>query len=37
VPNNVGIYIWPNMTMMDALGPHQILGFMPDVASRGGG
>lgn len=28
---NVGIYIWPNMTMMDALGPHQILGFMPEL------
>jgi len=27
---NVAIYIWPNMTMMDALGPHQILGYMEE-------
>ncbi|HEX6492359.1 MAG TPA: DJ-1/PfpI family protein [Candidatus Dormibacteraeota bacterium] len=28
---NVGIYIWPNMTMLDSLGPHQVLGLMPEV------
>ena len=28
---NVAIYIWPNMTMMDAIGPHQILGYMPEL------
>ena len=26
----IGIYIWQNMTALDALGPHQILGFVPE-------
>ncbi|MDX6538678.1 MAG: cyclohexyl-isocyanide hydratase [Gaiellales bacterium] len=26
----VGVYIWPNMTALDVLGPQQILGFVPD-------
>lgn len=28
---NVGIYIWPNMTMLDSLGPQQMLGLMPEL------
>jgi transcriptional regulator GlxA family with amidase domain len=28
---NVAIYIWPNMFMLDALVPHQILGLMPEL------
>lgn len=28
---NVAIYIWPNMTMLDALAPHQVLGYMPEL------
>ena len=27
----VGIYIWPNMTMLDVLGPHQALGLCPGI------
>lgn len=27
----VAIYIWPNMFMLDALVPHQILGLMPEL------
>jgi transcriptional regulator GlxA family with amidase domain len=27
----VGIYIWPNMTMLDVLGPHQALGITPGI------
>lgn len=26
----VGIYMWQNMTMLDVLGPQQILGFVPE-------
>lgn len=26
----VGAFIWNNMTMLDVLGPHQLLGFQPD-------
>lgn len=26
----IGIYIWPNMTMLDVLGPQQFLGFVPE-------
>jgi len=26
----VGIYIWPNMTALDVLGPQQILGYVPE-------
>jgi cyclohexyl-isocyanide hydratase len=26
----VGVYIWPNMTALDVLGPQQILGFVPE-------
>ena len=25
----IGVYIWQNMTMLDVLGPHQFLGFVP--------
>lgn len=25
----IGIYLWQNMTMLDVLGPHQFLGFVP--------
>ena len=28
---NVAIYLWPNMFMLDALVPHQILGFVPEL------
>ncbi|MGH9035232.1 MAG: DJ-1/PfpI family protein [Acidimicrobiia bacterium] len=28
---DVAIYLWPNMFMLDALVPHQILGFMPEL------
>jgi len=28
---DVAIYIWPNMFMLDALVPHQILGLMPEL------
>jgi len=28
---NVAIYVWPNMFMLDALVPHQILGLMPGL------
>ena len=28
---NVAIYVWPNMFMLDALVPHQILGLMPEL------
>jgi cyclohexyl-isocyanide hydratase len=28
---NVAIYLWPGMTMMDSLAPHQILGYMPEL------
>ncbi|HEY3604215.1 MAG TPA: DJ-1/PfpI family protein [Sporichthyaceae bacterium] len=28
---NVAIYIWPGMTMMDSLAPHQILGYMEEL------
>jgi transcriptional regulator GlxA family with amidase domain len=28
---NVAIYLWPNMFMLDALVPHQILGLMPEL------
>jgi transcriptional regulator GlxA family with amidase domain len=27
---NVAIYIWPGMTMLDSLAPHQILGYMEE-------
>lgn len=27
----VGIYLWPRMTMLDALGPHQVLGYAEGV------
>jgi cyclohexyl-isocyanide hydratase len=27
----VGIYIWPDMTMLDVLGPHQALGSTPGI------
>lgn len=27
----IGIYIWPNMTMLDVLGPHQALGLCPGL------
>jgi transcriptional regulator GlxA family with amidase domain len=30
VKQNVAIYLWPGMTMMDSLAPHQILGYMPE-------
>jgi cyclohexyl-isocyanide hydratase len=26
----VGVFIWPNMTMLDVFGPHQFLGLVPD-------
>lgn len=26
----VGIYIWPGMTMLDAMAPQQVFGFVPD-------
>lgn len=26
----IGVYIWPNMTALDVLGPQQILGFVPE-------
>jgi cyclohexyl-isocyanide hydratase len=26
----IGIYIWQGMTVLDALGPQQILGFVPE-------
>jgi transcriptional regulator GlxA family with amidase domain len=26
----IGIYIWPNMTSLDVLGPHQFFGYVPD-------
>jgi cyclohexyl-isocyanide hydratase len=26
----VGVYIWPNMTALDVVGPQQILGFVPE-------
>lgn len=25
----IGVYLWQNMTMLDVLGPHQFLGFVP--------
>ena len=28
---DVAIYVWPNMFMLDALVPHQILGMMPEL------
>jgi cyclohexyl-isocyanide hydratase len=28
---DVAIYVWPNMFMLDALVPHQILGLMPEL------
>jgi cyclohexyl-isocyanide hydratase len=28
---DVAIYLWPNMFMLDALVPHQILGLMPEL------
>jgi transcriptional regulator GlxA family with amidase domain len=28
---NVAIYLWPGMTMMDSLAPHQILGYMEEL------
>jgi transcriptional regulator GlxA family with amidase domain len=28
---DVAIYLWPNMFMLDALVPHQILGFVPEL------
>jgi cyclohexyl-isocyanide hydratase len=28
---NVAIYLWPGMTMMDSLAPHQILGYMESL------
>jgi cyclohexyl-isocyanide hydratase len=28
---NVAIYLWPGMTMMDSLAPHQILGYMAEL------
>ena len=28
---SVGIYIWPGMTMVDSLIPHQVLGLMPQL------
>ena len=28
---DVAIYLWPNMFMLDALAPHQILGLMPEL------
>ena len=27
----VGVYIWPNMTMLDVLAPHQALGLTPGI------
>lgn len=27
----IGVYLWQNMTMLDVLGPHQFLGFVPDL------
>lgn len=26
----IGIYIWPNMTSLDVLGPHQFFGYVPE-------
>ncbi|MEA2301223.1 MAG: hypothetical protein QOE44_1758, partial [Solirubrobacteraceae bacterium] len=26
----VGVYIWPNMTMLDVFGPQQFLGYVPE-------
>ena len=26
----IGIYMWPNMTSLDVLGPHQLFGYAPD-------
>lgn len=28
---NVAIFLWPGMTMLDSLGPHQVLGYMPEL------
>ncbi len=28
---SVGVYIWPNMTMLDVLAPHQALGLTPGI------
>lgn len=28
---NVAIYLWPGMTMVDSLAPHQILGYMEEL------
>lgn len=25
----IGVYLWQNLTMLDVLGPHQFLGFVP--------
>ncbi|MBV8993014.1 MAG: DJ-1/PfpI family protein, partial [Pseudonocardiales bacterium] len=25
----IGVYLWPNMTMLDVLGPHQFLAYVP--------
>jgi len=30
----VGIFIWPDMTMLDVLGPHQALGLTPGSGPR---
>jgi transcriptional regulator GlxA family with amidase domain len=30
VSKTVGVYIWQNMTILDALGPQQLLGFVPE-------
>lgn len=27
----VGVYIWPNMTALDVVGPQQMLGFVPEL------
>jgi cyclohexyl-isocyanide hydratase len=26
----IGIYLWPNMTSLDVLGPHQFFGYVPE-------
>jgi cyclohexyl-isocyanide hydratase len=30
IVKTIGVYIWPNMTMLDVLGPQQFLGFVPE-------
>lgn len=31
MPTNVAVFVWPNMTMIDSIAPHQILGLLPDM------